>query len=242
MISQEIFAKAFRQMSSYDWSAIPAVITEYDASLQKASVRPLIKQVMRDMSTKEYPVIGGVPVVMPRTAFAGIQLPVAKGDKVILIFMQKSIEKLLYSDLSGNELPPALDPKSTRLKDYNDCVALVGFSDFAGSHGTNTSLEIKNNIGKGTENSVEFTESGDINVTALNVNVNATNVTTTAANTTVNSTNSTINTTAFAVNATSAAFNCPVTATNFLSPTVDMNQHRHTSSSSGNPTSPPIEE
>jgi hypothetical protein len=233
MISQEVFAKAFRQMSSYDWSAIPAVITEYDASLQKASVRPLIKQVMRDMSTKEYPVIGGVPVVMPRTAYAGIQLPVAIGDKVILIFMQKSIEKVTHSDLSGTNLTEPIDPKSTRLKDYNDCVALIGFSDFAGSHGTSTSLEIKNNIGKGAQNSIELTESGDINVTGANVNVNATN-------TTVNSTNSTINTTAFAVNATTATFNCPVTAPNFSTPTVDMNQHRHTSASSGNPSSIPI--
>jgi len=233
MISQESFTKAFRQLSSLDWTAIPAVITEYDASLQKASVRPLIKKIMRDKSTLEYPVIGGVPVMMPRTAFAGIQLPVAAGDKVILIFMQKSIENLLYTDLSGSSIPTSVDPKDTRLKDYNDCVALIGFSDFAGSHGTSSSLEIKNNIGKGTENSVEFTESGDINVKAINVNVNATN-------TTVNSTNSTINTTAFAVNATTATFNCPVTAPNFSTPTVDMNQHRHTSASSGNPSSIPI--
>ena len=219
MISQEIFAKAFRQMSSYDWSAIPAVITEYDASLQKASVRPLIKQVMRDMSTKEYPVIGGVPVVMPRTAFAGIQLPVAKGDKVILIFMQKSIEKLLYSDLSGVDTPTTLDPKSTRLKDYNDCVALVGFSDFAGSHGTSSSLEIKNNIGKGTENSVEFKEDGTVYTKALKVVIEATDV---------------------EVNATTASFSCPVEAPNFLTPTVDVNLHKHTSASSGNPSSIPI--
>ena len=147
MISQENFARAFRQMSSLDWSAVPAVITGYDATLQKASVRPLIKQIMRDMLTKEYPTINGVPVVMPRTAFAGIQLPVAIGDKVILIFTQKSIENVLYTDLSGTSIPATVNPQDTRLKDYNDCIALVGFSDYAGAHGTSTSLTIKNNIG-----------------------------------------------------------------------------------------------
>jgi len=219
MISQEVFAKAFRQMSSYDWSAIPAVITEYDASLQKASVRPLIKQVMRDMSTKEYPVIGGVPVVFPRTAFAGIQLPEAIGNKVIQIFMQKSKKKVIHSDLSGTNLTEPIDPKSTRLKDYNDCVALIGFSDFAGSHGTNTSLEIKNNIGKETQNSVEFKEDGTVHTKALKVVIEATDV---------------------EVNATSATFSCPVEAPNFLTPTVDVNQHTHTSAAPGNPTSIPI--
>ncbi len=219
MISQESFAKAFRQMSSYDWSAIPAVITKYDARLQKASVRPLTKQVMRDMSTREYPEVHGVPVVMPRTAFAGIQMPVAKGDKVILIFMQNSIEKLLNTDISGTSFEETLDPKSTRLKDYNDCIALIGFSDFAGSHGTSTSLEIKNNIGKETENSVEFTEDGTVNVKALKVVVEATDV---------------------EVNATTAKFSCTVEAPNFLTPTVDVNEHRHTSSAPGNPSSIPI--
>ena len=122
-------------------------------------------------------------------------------------------------DLSGVDTPTALDPKSTRLKDYNDCVALVGFSDFAGSHGTNTSLEIKNNIGKGTENSVEFKEDGTIHAKALKVVVEATDV---------------------EVNATTASFSCPVEAPNFLTPTVDVNLHQHTSAAPGNPTSIPI--
>jgi len=219
MISQESFTKAFRQLSSLDWTAIPAVITEYDASLQKASVRPLIKKIMRDKSTLEYPVIGGVPVIMPRTAFAGIQLPVAVGDKVILIFMQKSIENVLYSDLSGTSVPEALNPNDTRLKDYNDCIALIGFSDFAGSHGTSSSLEIKNNIGKGTENSVEFKEDGTVHTKALKVIVEAADV---------------------EVNATTAKFSCPVEAPNFITPTVDVNLHKHTSSAPGNPSSIPI--
>ena len=226
MISQEVFAKAFRQMSSYDWSAIPAVITEYDKTTQKATVRPLIKQIMRDMSTKEYPSIGGVPVVMPRTAFAGIKLPVAIGDKVILIFMQKSIEKTLYTDLSGNTVPDTIDPKSTRLKDYNDCVALVGFNDFAGAHGTGTSLEFINNIGKDTENSIELAEDGDITVKGATVTVNA--------DTAI------VNAEEFEVNATTANFSCPVEAPNFLTPTVDVNQHKHISAAPGNPSSIPI--
>ncbi len=219
MISQESFARAFRQMSSLDWSAVPAVILSYDASQQKASVRLLIKQVMRDMSTREYPRIHGVPVVMPRTAFAGIQLPVAVGDKVLLIFTQKSIENVLYTDLSGTSLPETIDPKDTRLKDFNDCVAMVGFSDFAGSHGTNTSLSIKNNIGKGTENLIELTEDGTVNVKSLKVVVEATDV---------------------EVNATTAKFSCTVEAPNFLTPTVDVNNHQHTSSAPGNPSSIPI--
>jgi hypothetical protein len=219
MISQESFARAFRQMSSLDWSAIPAVITKYDEDLQKATVKLLIKQVMRDMSTAEYPLIGGVPVVMPRTAFAGIQMPVAIGDKVLLIFTQKSIENVLYTDLSGTSIPQTVDPRSTRLKDYNDCVALVGFSDYVGAHGTSTSLTIKNNIGKEAENKIELTADGTVNVKSLKVVVEAEEV---------------------EVNATKASFTCPVEAPNFLTPTVDLNLHKHTSSAPGNPSSIPI--
>lgn len=219
MISQETFAKAFRQMSSLDWSTIPAVITEYDASAQKASVKLLIKKIMRDKSTLEYPIIAGVPVMMPRTAFAGIQMPVAVGDKVLLIFTQKSIEKLLYTDLSGTSVPETVDPKDTRLKDFNDCIALVGFSDYIGAHGTSESLTIINNKGKSEESKIEITQSGEVNIQSLKVNVTANEVT---------------------VDASSASFTCPVEAPNFITPTVDVNQHQHTSASAGNPSSSPI--
>lgn len=173
MISQEAFANAFRQMSSLDWSTMPAVITKYDATAQKASVSILNKKILRDKSTTEYPKINGVPVMMPRTAYAGIQLPVQVGDKVLLIFTQKSIEKLLYTDLSGTSIPETVDPKSTRLKDFNDCVALVGFSDYIGAHGTSESLSIFNNKGKETESKIELTEEGAVNISSLTVNVNA---------------------------------------------------------------------
>ena len=174
MISQEAFANAFRQMSSLDWSTITELITKYDATAQKASVRILNKKILRDKSTTEYPKINGVPVMMPRTAYAGIQLPVQVGDKVLLIFTQKSIEKLLYTDLSGTSIPETVDPKSTRLKDFNDCVALVGFSDYIGAHGTSDSLKISNNISKGTNNYIEFKANGNVVIDSPNtVSVNA---------------------------------------------------------------------
>ena len=168
MITQEQFAVAFRQMSSLDWSPIPAVITGYDASQQKASVRPLIKKIMRDKTTLEYSTIHGVPVMTPRTASAGLQLPVTIGDKVTLIFMHKSIEELLYTDLSGKEIIPSTDPKDTRLKDYNDCIAFVGFNDFGSAIGTDDSANLKNNIGKGTWNRISL--NGDGSITADNEN------------------------------------------------------------------------
>jgi len=226
MITQEDFAIAYRQMSSLDWSTIPAVITEYDASKKKASVRPLIKKIMRDKSTLEYPVIGGVPVMLPSTAFAGIQLPVTVGDKVLLIFTQKSIEETLYADLSGTSIPESIDPKDTRLKDYNDCIALVGYSDFAGAIATSSSLSIKNSIGKDSESSIELTEDGTVKIKSLKVVVEAAEVEVIAET--------------VSVEADSASFSCPVEAPNFLTPTVDVNLHQHTSSAPGNPSSIPI--
>ena len=228
-ISAEEFARGYRNNSAQEWNSIPAVITGYDRSTEKATVRPLIKQVMRDRSTREYASITSVPVWTPRTAFAALKLPVQVGDKVLLVFSQRSLDETLFTDLSDLKIPDTIDPKDNRLKSYNDCVALAGFNDFNSAIGTTDSVTLINNWKKGSENSVELKADGSVEVknSSATITVDAQGKVT-------------IQATEVSIDATKASFTCPVEAPNFLTPTVDLNLHTHTSASTGSPTSPPI--
>lgn len=168
MISAEEFARAHRQMSAEEWSPIPAVIIDYTADAEIATVVPLIKQIYHDSSTHDLPQIYGVPIRSPRTAFAGLTLPVSVGDKVLLIFTMRSLDNLMESDLSGLDVPDQVDPEDNKFKDYNFCVGIAGFNDESNAIGTDQSLMLINNWNKEQENKIRLEESGAIVITNEN--------------------------------------------------------------------------
>lgn len=76
-------------------SCLPAEITVYDATLQKASVKPLVKYRAVDDTDNDIPIINNVPVLMPKADNFYIHIPIKVGDKVLLFFSDYSIDEFL---------------------------------------------------------------------------------------------------------------------------------------------------
>jgi hypothetical protein len=150
-------------MTLEDWKCLPGVIVSYDAASENAVVRPLMTNIYTDSSTQELPDISDVPVISPKTAFASLKLPVAAGDKIMIVFCERNLDQVLHTDHSGLTVPPQKSPKDNRQNDYGFCVAMLGFHDFSGSaHGTDDSVQLMNNWKKGTQNLIRLEDNGDI--------------------------------------------------------------------------------
>lgn len=74
-------------------TALPGEVVSYDSATGKAEVRALVKLKYGDGTILTPPVISNVPIVLPRTATASLTLPIAKGDEVLIIFSQWSIDR-----------------------------------------------------------------------------------------------------------------------------------------------------
>lgn len=108
--------------------ATPARVESYDSVKQKAVVQPLIKRSVpneTDDGAMALPdVINDVPVVFPGAGGYSFTFPVAKGDIVLLVFADQSLDVWLSS---GKEV----DPKDDRRCDVNDAIAIPGLRSFA---------------------------------------------------------------------------------------------------------------
>jgi len=101
-------------------TCMPGTVEEYDSETQKATIRFAFKRLRAD--TKELvsrALVDDVPIVFPRIGGRGIVFPIAKGDPVMIIFSQRSLDTWLGS---GGEI----DLKDTRLHNINDAIAVPG--------------------------------------------------------------------------------------------------------------------
>lgn len=108
-------------------TAIPGRIEAYDPDTQKADVKPLIKSNFFDDDgvrvTESLPIITDVPVLFPGAGGFRFTFPVNRGDKVLLVFSESSLDKLLSS---GEEV----DPEIYSRHELSDAIAIPGFRDF----------------------------------------------------------------------------------------------------------------
>lgn len=112
---------------------LPGRIDAYDADLQKADVEPLIRRLQSTVDgeiKEDLPVIPGVPVVFPRAGGFKITMPVAKGDRCMLVFCERSIET--YQTGQGRRgddttLIRQSDPDTFEMHNLSDPVALLGW-------------------------------------------------------------------------------------------------------------------
>lgn len=111
--------------------AIPARVESYDPTTQRCSAQPLIRRAYRDEAgervgdaSARLPVINDVPVVFPGAGSYSITWPVAKGDTVLLIFSQASIDKWLSG--GGGSGGGDIDPLDDRRHSLNDAIAIPG--------------------------------------------------------------------------------------------------------------------
>lgn len=85
----------------------PARVESYDATTQKASVKPLLKARVTDETEERValsrPVITNVPVAFPGGGGFHCTFPLAAGDTVLLVFSDQSLDKWLSA---GGEVDP----------------------------------------------------------------------------------------------------------------------------------------
>lgn len=103
--------------------AMPGEVTKYDAATQKAEVQPLLKHPLPDGKSESLPVITDVPVIWPRAGKALLSFPLSKGDGVLLVFTDRSLDE--WTSDGGQVCPE--DP---RTHDLNDAVAIPGLYPF----------------------------------------------------------------------------------------------------------------
>jgi phage baseplate assembly protein gpV len=82
-------------------TAVPATVLSIDTATGLLTVQPKA-QLKVSEKTVDYPIISGVPVVMPQSQSAGVEIafPIAKGDSVLLVFSEQALD---YWRDTGND-------------------------------------------------------------------------------------------------------------------------------------------
>ena len=138
-----MLAAAIKQTIHYHMknihTSMPGEIVDYDFTTQKASVLPTIKEKFYTGEILSMPIVTNVPVIFPRSANASLTFPLAKGDKVLLLFSEKSLERWLSS---GEEVEMGVN----RRFDLSDGIVIPGlysFADQSPSNGEDLILQYK---------------------------------------------------------------------------------------------------
>lgn len=183
---QEVLVAAFQNQMSNVNTAIPCIVVAVRDSLNGAMVdiQPTVNQRFKDGTTKERPVILGVPVAFPVSDSAGLTFPIKKGTTGIAVFSMRNLDA--WKNSSGRPATPLNFAKF----DKGDAMFIPGIqppgvnvnnpSKRTWTHSTEDTVLV-NNIGTGQECEVRLKVSGDIVVnTNQNVEVNCKNATITA--------------------------------------------------------------
>lgn len=109
--------------------ALPGKVESYDSVMQKANVKPLLQRRVfaRDGSegVESLPVIPDVPIAFPRGGGFFLSFPLQKGDLVLLVCCDRSIDSFVYSTGQVD-----VDPVDVRSHDLSDAVAIPCFYPF----------------------------------------------------------------------------------------------------------------
>ena len=109
--------------------ALPGVVEEYNSKEQKARVKPLLKRNIitpsgAELTPESLPILTDVPVMFPRSGDFFISFPVKKGDHVLLVFCERSLD--IFMTGTGGET----NPIDLRMHHLADAVAYPGLYPF----------------------------------------------------------------------------------------------------------------
>ncbi|TQE99505.1 MAG: phage baseplate protein [Spiribacter salinus] len=180
----EPLQRAVDTLSSQLRVALPAQVESYDPGTQRASVKPLINRNYADGAVAEMPVIAGVPVVWPRGSGASLTMPLNRGDGVLLVFSDRSMDEWLGSG-------GAATPSDRRKHDLSDAIAVPGLYSFAaGGLAENNEDVLLTYSGS----QVRLKPGGAVEIDSANtVTVNTTDVTINCDSATINAPDTTVN-------------------------------------------------
>ncbi len=140
----------------------PGIVESYDPETQTATVKPTLPRPSLTRDGYEFldlPVLPRVPIKFERAGGFFISYPVAKGDRVMLVFMDRSMDQ-------WSELGREGDPRDGRTHDLSDGVAIVGLypasEPLADAHATNMVL------GKDGGVQIHIKPSGEIHIGSEN--------------------------------------------------------------------------
>lgn len=123
---------AIEQRLSEIHTCLPASVERYDGAKRQADVKPLVKRRFTDGTVLPMPIITNVPVVFLGSSDTVIHFPIKKGDTVLLVFAERSIDGWLSA---GGEV----DPQDTRKFALSDAIAIPGLFPFNASNPANSS-------------------------------------------------------------------------------------------------------
>ncbi|MGL5013002.1 MAG: Gp138 family membrane-puncturing spike protein [Bacteroidales bacterium] len=184
---QKTLNAALSAQSNQMHTAIPCIVVAVRESLTGAMVdiQPTVNQRFKDNTTKERPVILGVPVSFPVSTTAGFTFPIEVGSTGIAIFSMRNLDAWKNST-TGRPTTPLNFAKF----DKGDAMFIPGIQPPGMSvnnpekrkwqHSTKDAVLV-NNIGTGSECEVRLKPSGDVVInTDFNVEVNCKNANITA--------------------------------------------------------------
>lgn len=121
-ITDAVRAAILYQLSGMH-TCLPGRIESYDYTVQKASIQPLLNKVFSNGDIVQMPILNNVPVMFPRAGGASLTFPVVKGDTVLLVFSERSLDN--WKGTGG-----IVSPEDPRKFDLSDAVAIVGLYPF----------------------------------------------------------------------------------------------------------------
>lgn len=103
------------------------IVKIIDFKKRKISVQPELKKVYLDKTILEPPIIENVPLKYTGNSEAILHFPIKVGDKVILIFSQRSLDNWLSKD-------EVSEPGNNSKFDISDVFAIPGIQAFKNEH------------------------------------------------------------------------------------------------------------
>lgn len=136
-------------------TAMPGQIESYDYTTAKATVLPLLNRQLPDGSIMKLPVIQQVPVLWPRTDDAIIHFPLQRGDGVLLVFSERSLDEWLTTG-------GIVAPEDKRVFDLSDAIAIPGLFNLSATTPSINNNDDLNIIYKGQ--SIRIMANGNISL------------------------------------------------------------------------------
>lgn len=116
-----------RRMIAQARTSVPATVSSFDEDTQMVTAVPNIRKIQTidgQQTNIEMPPVINVPLVFPHSQTAGFALtmPVNKGDQVLLIVADRSIDR--WVEFSGVQNP--VEGIESRTHDITDSLAIIG--------------------------------------------------------------------------------------------------------------------
>jgi len=154
----EPIRNALRDFSSRTHVCLPARVEKYDHTQQRVEVKPLLRRAYADGVVEPMPVVVNVPLIWPRSGGAQMTFPVKKGDTVMIVMADRSIDRWLSQ---GGEVTP----DDRRQHDLSDAIAVPGLIPFADFDGPVESSENNEDVLlRYAESKVRIKSDGDVEV------------------------------------------------------------------------------